>query len=99
LTRWIGTFPSPTRWLSSRQARGSKWLYDSNQAANHRDHFGNGNKFITPVVGGWQGLCRRAHRSGGVWVDAAGVFAQRRGIIFLKWRDFPADLDHRPKSD
>jgi hypothetical protein len=25
-------------------------LYDSNQAANNRDHFGNGNKFITPVV-------------------------------------------------
>jgi hypothetical protein len=24
--------------------------YDSNQAANNRDHFGNGNKFITPVV-------------------------------------------------
>ena len=25
-------------------------LYDSNQAANGRDHFGNGNKFITPAV-------------------------------------------------
>ncbi|MGB0066260.1 MAG: hypothetical protein WBP85_17610 [Terracidiphilus sp.] len=25
-------------------------LYNSNQAANSRDHFGNGNKFITPVV-------------------------------------------------
>ncbi len=25
-------------------------LYNSNQAANGRDHFGNGNKFITPVV-------------------------------------------------
>jgi hypothetical protein len=25
-------------------------LYNSNQAANSRDHFGNGNKFITPVI-------------------------------------------------
>ena len=25
-------------------------LYNSSQAANGRDHFGNGNKFITPVV-------------------------------------------------
>jgi hypothetical protein len=25
-------------------------LYNSNQAANGRDHFGNGNKFITPMV-------------------------------------------------
>jgi outer membrane protein assembly factor BamB len=25
-------------------------LYNSNQAANSRDHFGNGNKFITPMV-------------------------------------------------
>ncbi|HUA92453.1 MAG TPA: hypothetical protein VL991_07785 [Terracidiphilus sp.] len=25
-------------------------LYNSNQAANSRDHFGNGNKYITPVV-------------------------------------------------
>ncbi len=25
-------------------------LYNSNQAANGRDHFGNGNKFITPVI-------------------------------------------------
>ena len=25
-------------------------LYDSNQAANGRDHFGNGNKFITPMI-------------------------------------------------
>ena len=28
----------------------SKELYNSNQAANNRDHFGTGNKFITPVV-------------------------------------------------
>jgi len=25
-------------------------LYNSNQAANSRDHFGNGNKFITPLI-------------------------------------------------
>jgi uncharacterized repeat protein (TIGR01451 family) len=28
----------------------SKELYNSNQAANGRDHFGNGNKFIVPTV-------------------------------------------------
>lgn len=28
----------------------SKELYNSNQAAGARDHFGNGNKFITPVI-------------------------------------------------
>lgn len=27
-----------------------KELYNSNQAANGRDHFGNGNKFITPAI-------------------------------------------------
>jgi hypothetical protein len=25
-------------------------LYNSNQAANGRDHFGTGNKFITPTI-------------------------------------------------
>jgi len=25
-------------------------LYNSNQAAGGRDHFGNGNKFITPTI-------------------------------------------------
>ena len=25
-------------------------LYNSNQAANSRDHFGPGNKFITPTI-------------------------------------------------
>jgi hypothetical protein len=28
----------------------TKELYNSNQAANNRDHFGMGNKFITPVI-------------------------------------------------
>jgi hypothetical protein len=27
-------------------------LYNSNQAAGNRDHFGTGNKFITPTVAG-----------------------------------------------
>ena len=27
-------------------------LYNSNQAANGRDHFGSGNKFITPMIAG-----------------------------------------------
>jgi len=27
-------------------------LYNSNQAANGRDHFGAGNKFITPMIAG-----------------------------------------------
>jgi hypothetical protein len=25
-------------------------LYGSSQAANNRDHFGNGNKFVTPTI-------------------------------------------------
>jgi hypothetical protein len=28
----------------------SRELYNSNQAAGSRDSFGNGNKFITPVI-------------------------------------------------
>ena len=28
----------------------SKQLYHSNQAANSRDHFGNGNKYVTPTI-------------------------------------------------
>jgi hypothetical protein len=28
----------------------TKELYDSNQAANNRDHFSGGGKFITPVI-------------------------------------------------
>ncbi len=28
----------------------SRELYNSNQAANNRDHFGAGNKFIVPAV-------------------------------------------------
>jgi outer membrane protein assembly factor BamB len=25
-------------------------LYNSNQASNNRDHFGSGNKYITPMI-------------------------------------------------
>ena len=28
----------------------SQELYNSNQASNNRDHFGSGNKFITPMI-------------------------------------------------
>ncbi|MGC2476970.1 MAG: hypothetical protein WA485_21725, partial [Candidatus Sulfotelmatobacter sp.] len=31
-------------------ARTLQMLYNSNQASNGRDHFGNGNKFITPMI-------------------------------------------------
>jgi outer membrane protein assembly factor BamB len=36
--------------LHAYDASTLKELYNSNQAANGRDHFGNGNKFITPLV-------------------------------------------------
>lgn len=36
--------------LHAYDASSLKELYNSNQAANGRDHFGNGNKFITPLV-------------------------------------------------
>jgi hypothetical protein len=36
--------------LHAYDATSLKELYNSNQAASGRDHFGNGNKFITPLV-------------------------------------------------
>jgi len=36
--------------LFAFSARTLQMLYDSNQASNGRDHFGNGNKFITPMI-------------------------------------------------
>ena len=36
--------------LHAYDATSLQELYNSNQAANARDHFGNGNKFITPMV-------------------------------------------------
>lgn len=36
--------------LHAYNARSMIELYNTNQAANGRDHFGNGNKFITPMI-------------------------------------------------
>jgi len=36
--------------LHAYNAKNLVELYNSNQAANSRDHFGNGNKFITPMI-------------------------------------------------
>jgi len=36
--------------LFAFSARTLQLLYNSNQASNGRDHFGNGNKFITPMI-------------------------------------------------
>jgi outer membrane protein assembly factor BamB len=36
--------------LFAYNAKNLQELYDSNQAANGRDHFGSGNKFITPMI-------------------------------------------------
>jgi hypothetical protein len=36
--------------LHAYDATSLQELYNSNQAANNRDQFGNGNKFITPIV-------------------------------------------------
>jgi hypothetical protein len=36
--------------LHAYDAAALQELYNSSQAANGRDHFGNGNKFITPVI-------------------------------------------------
>jgi hypothetical protein len=41
---------SSTAILRAYDATTLQELYDSNQAGNNRDHFGNGNKFITPVI-------------------------------------------------
>ena len=36
--------------LHAYNAMNLQELYNSNQAANGRDHFGAGNKFITPMI-------------------------------------------------
>jgi hypothetical protein len=36
--------------LHAYNARTLIELYNTNQAANSRDHFGKGNKFITPMI-------------------------------------------------
>ena len=48
-------------------------LYDSNQAANGRDHFGSGNKFITPVITNGKVFVWHSRRRRRVW-PAAVVF-------------------------
>ena len=43
-------------------------LYNSNQAAGGRDHFGNGNKFITPLIVNGKVFRRNPERSGRLWL-------------------------------
>jgi len=38
--------------LHAYKASDLQEIYNSNQAANGRDHFGKGNKFITPTIAG-----------------------------------------------
>ena len=46
---WAGENSSPAV-LHAYNALTLEELYNSNQAANGRDHFGDGNKFITPEI-------------------------------------------------
>ena len=46
---WAAENTSPAV-LHAYNARTLNEIYNSNQAANGRDHFGNGNKFITPMI-------------------------------------------------
>lgn len=46
---WAAENSSPAV-LHAYNAKTLLELYNSNQAANGRDHFGNGNKFITPMI-------------------------------------------------
>ena len=46
---WVVENSSPAA-LHAYDAVTLQELYNSNQGANARDHFGNGNKFITPLV-------------------------------------------------
>jgi hypothetical protein len=47
---WVHQNASPAVLRAYDAADLSHELYDSNQAAGNRDHFGSGNKFITPAV-------------------------------------------------
>ncbi len=51
----------------------SKELYNSNQAANGRDHFGAGNKFITPTVAGGKVFVATTNGVGVFGLLAAGT--------------------------
>ena len=46
---WASENTSPAV-LHAYNAKTLEELYNTNQAANGRDHFGNGNKFITPMI-------------------------------------------------
>ncbi len=46
---WASENTSPAV-LHAYNAKTLEELYNTNQAANSRDHFGNGNKFITPMI-------------------------------------------------
>lgn len=47
---WASANTSPAILYAFNAKNLSVELYNSNQAANGRDHFGNGNKFITPMI-------------------------------------------------
>jgi hypothetical protein len=47
---WAAENTSPAVLHAYNAANVSNELYNSNQAANSRDHFGSGNKYITPTV-------------------------------------------------
>ena len=46
---WATTYTNPAV-LFAFNAKTLQMLYNSNQASQGRDHFGNGNKFITPMI-------------------------------------------------
>lgn len=46
---WATTYTNPAA-LFAFNARTLQMLYNTNQASLGRDHFGNGNKFITPMI-------------------------------------------------
>lgn len=50
LILWAAENTSPAVLHAYRANNLSVELYNSNQAANGRDHFGNGNKYITPMI-------------------------------------------------
>ena len=47
---WVTSNTNPAVLRAYDAANLATELYNSNQAANGRDNFGNGNKFITPMI-------------------------------------------------